>query len=125
MRNALRNEIGAERGREMKYKILVAHNSDLKDFQHEFTFDTLDNDCTHVVDELIELLNEENFRDCIFKAEEIEERQGQENPDQLTSHNTGRPKLPCSCCEGALGDMRIWNGEMYCSQCGRQLRASA
>jgi hypothetical protein len=59
-----------ERRLAVKYKILVAHQSHPEDFRHEIDIDFIGTEWTEVAQEMVNLLNEDNFRDCIFKIDE-------------------------------------------------------
>jgi hypothetical protein len=59
-----------ERRLAVKYKILVAHQSHPEDFRHEIDIDFIGTEWTEVAQEMVDLLNEDNFRDCIFKIDE-------------------------------------------------------
>ena len=54
----------------MKSKILVAHQSSPSDFQNEFDIEFFGTDYTNVIEEIVDLLNEHQLRDCIFKIED-------------------------------------------------------
>jgi hypothetical protein len=41
-----------------------------EDFHHELNIEVLGNDCTNFASEIVELLNKNNVRDCIFKVED-------------------------------------------------------
>lgn len=65
----------------LKYKVLVAHQSHPEHFRHEIDIDFVGADHTEVAQEIIDLLNENNLRDCIFKIDDST-AEGCEAPDR-------------------------------------------
>lgn len=75
----------------MKAYILVAHISNPKATRRELYVDFIGSEDYHIVQELVDLMNENIFRDCVFSIEGFAaEERGAEPVQRITAKG-----LPC------------------------------
>ena len=88
--------------------------------------------CRDYDSEIIDVFNDcpcgWDDKDITYWAEYSEPQEFKEAETQPITQAKAAEALPvgeiaygCNHCSGQLGEMRVWNGDKFCSQCGRQL----
>ena len=78
----------------MQYEVLAAHSSFPEDFQPCFSITIHGGDSTNFVDEIVELLNYSECRDCVFKVTNPPANNKEQN-GHIAQQSNGGAKPTC------------------------------